>query len=1357
MPREVTVNRFVKGLNSDLSLNDRPQEVFLDGHNIRLARREGGTFYAANLRGQEQVFELTDGFIPIGSEEFDGYLFILSYNPTSGLSEIGSFPAPVVTGGIQRVYRPLQNYTTDDYVAQIGEDCLLPNLANLGDFRTDKLGFRCDKPARVKVRLDFDGSVNIYWTDDNLPWRVINNGFNLKTGAPNGRYITEGMITSGFINGINESDKHPIVDMTAVVTGGSLRVGNYFFFVRYTDLNFLTTSFLGQSGPVPVFNTVTLGSAVTFGGEAVNVTDKAVELQVSNLDTTVGFFEIGYIRYYGQDIFEAFLIDKRYSIGGLASVPVRITGNEPLVSITLDELVGYKPSDAVYCKDLTQLQNQLFIANTRGPVLDHPDLRRFMCALSLGESYDNNGPAPEIRNDQNQNPYGTDANDTEERLSYYSGETYIFSAIPVFKGGFVGLPYPLQGFDNYLGTLTNANHAGIYRFRKSHIAPFFDGTDTFIKAVTVTTTGAALIYAASAWLQENLIGVYIARGDRNKNLLYQGLSLRCYNGLLRSNISNANISLGIYQSTGNVVPASPIIWQPNPEDWATERAIPLFEPAAYSMVNKRENPLNPALGAVENNSYFYYASPEDIVQRNDFTHLQRLGIFCTDYYIDKVNVPDSVYVQLVGTTSYGNDWRRESTASNPLPVNNRNALAGYLTTETAPQPLGFEWFSVLGNPAIPGPNQGTAQTFVGYNQKGINYQVDGFQGSATNIVGWNVVPNNGFSSRMDEGKIASQDGLFYYQRNIAVTNAAQYEISLPFALPDYIGINGAPTYNAPYNGATYDHYQDKWNRAIVNVCRSNPDALNYIDLYDFKNTEFYPIGSFQKISDFLATSTHKYYRGDCVIARQYLKLVNGSIENLSEHFINVMTNVEGSGITPPAGNGAQAQEDLLRGYGHWISIVTEMSFNANYRHELGRNLFYPKTNPLEPGKDFAWLTDAPESYFFNKGYAEYLGPRAGVGIDLLQPVSDNVFPTRIRPSIKHIFGAVRDGYRQFIPADAKDFDYKYGEIQAIATSFDNLYSFQNTCINLHPINERVTTQGTQGSTALLGQSVGLTEYRQMIKTEYGTQHRFGVIQANQALYCLDWNMRAIMRILGAQVELLDVSKGIQTWLRDIIALGSTGYSDRLESFPNEHPCGRGVHGIYNRKFKEVVWTLRMGEQVRTIVFSEEMDCFLGTHGYKPIHYGQIREDLYSFQASAAWRHDCSDKYDTFYGVKDIWRIKAVVNANAEITKHWDNIILTSNNRVFSAIRYETQHQTAEQKPFLPVQDFWYAPTYRENEWRLPIRRADNVKEPELSIYDDFGVDKTPLRGRYLVVELEYDGDKELWLREIITFYTPSKV
>lgn len=1355
--QQPTLNMFYGGIDSDTSLTERKQDVYLDGHNIRLVRREGGTLWAANIKGTEEVFSLREEHIPLGSVEFDGFLFIASVNPSTGLSEIGSFPSYDAGGNLVRAYSPLINYSFEDIDTQIGDDCLVPDIGKLDPLATNALNFQCTAPILMKARLDFDGSVNLYFTDNLNPWRVVNSGFVLATGELNGRYVTENQILNGFINGINENEKHPTIDLLSLNSGGSLKVGHYFFFVRYTDINFSATSFLGQSGPIPVFNTLVTSVNIPFGGEEVSVTDKSVLLNISNLDSTAGFIELGYIRYYGNDVFEAFLIDKRYSVNANSFRNVEVTGNEPIVPLTVDELIVFKPSDALICKSMEQINNQLYLANTRGPVLDHPDLRKFMCALTLLEGLSENGEAREIKNNNNENPYGADANQIEERVGYFSGEAYPFACVPVFKNGFVGTAYPMRGVDNYNGLSSDSNLSGIYRFSKAQLNPYWDGTDTFIKSIKVNTVAAQGVYNGSDWLKNNLVGVYIARGERNKILLYQGLSLRCYNGRINPEIQRRNTQFNQFPND----PAAPIItWDGDVEDWQTERVVPLFEPASYSMCSNRESSIGTPF-ASGNFAYYFYAPPYELETRNDFTDPSRLGIFSLDYFLDKVDVPDTSYIQLVGTTRYESDWDRESTGLNPQPVYRTNALykyTGQIDGTTLINDIDFT-VNALQNPVIQAGLKGHAPTFVGYNQLGINYEEDGFSGSTLDVLGWQVNPVQGFASRFDEGAIASQDGLYYLSRNALINAAAEYDISLPFAVPDYIGVTNAPTYDPGGDPPAYYHYQDKWDRAIVNVCRANPESIDYKDLYDFKNTEFFPIGNFQPIEDFLSVSEHEYFRGDCLVQRQYLKIVHGSIETLSDPFIDIISANIPANTDPLIGednNGRTAPSDLLDGgFGHWVSVVVEARYNHNYRHELGRNYFYPKTNVTNPGEDFAWLYDSPESPFFNRGYTRMLGPRAFIGIDLLQPTSNNIFPTRIRPSLTHTFGAVRDGYRLFTPADVKDFDYAFGQINVIISNFDQLFSFQDRAINLHPINDRATQSSSGGSNVITGESVGLTQYRRVITDRYGCQHRFGVVKANAGLYCIDWNKRSFVRVAGQQLQILDVEKRFQTWFRNIISQGSSGFSDALELLPDQHPCGKGIHGAYNRKYKEVIFNLRLGEESYTVVFSELADAMYGTHGYQPIHLAMVEEDLYGFVDNIGWLHDATEEYDTFYGELDEWRLRFVTNEGGNITNHWDRQIISSNNRRFKSIAYETQHQTALQDPFVNEAEFWYAPTYRENSWRLPIRRSDATKEPEENIYDDFGEVGTPLRGRYLITELTYDEDKELWLREVITFKTQS--
>lgn len=1347
-----TLNTFTAGLQTDIALTDVRQNFFIKGHNVRLSRNNEGTLWATNIKSNKKTFELPEGNIPLGSVEFDGYLFIASVNSDTGVSEIGVFPTPATVP--IRSYSPLNVYSPTDIALTLENDCTLPDFNQLSPLKTKALGFDCRFPIRMKARLDFDGSVNLYFTDNLNPWRVINSGFVLKTREPNSRYVTENQIINGTINGINESEKHPIVNANDVQSGGSLLVGNYYFFVRYTDLNFTTTSFLGQTRAIPVFNTNRPATFdIPFGGEEIEATDKLVELNISNLDVTNAFFEIGYIRYYGDNIFETFLVDKRYPINGSATANVEITGSESLLAITLDELVTYKPSDALYCKDLDQGSNQLYLANTRGPQLDHPDLRRFMCALTLSEENENIGHADETRL-QNatvyENQYNADANDTEDRLGYFRGETYIFAAIPVFTGGFIGQPFPVTGFDNFNGLMSNQNKQGIYRFNKAQNNPFFLNGDVFANKIVVNTAAAQTIYNTSQFLKDNLIGIYIARGERNRNLLYQGLSLRCYNGKINPELQKFGREFN--KGVGN--PAQPIIFQSNEERWETENVMPLFEPAMYSlMVNRESTNITP--GATDYIGYYMYAPPFEKEDRNDFTDLNKLGIFSPDYFVDDIDIPSNVHIELVGTTSYGVDWRRESGSINPVPVNETNALMSYLGGFTNTEPV----LDATRNSFIIAPLQGNARTFYGYNLQNINYANDSFQSSALNITGYQNIPNQGFVSRFEEGKIGQPDsGFYYYQRNVVVTNTAEYDISLPIAVPKYMGILNAPTYLPAGTSGNFNHYVDKWDRAVVNVYRNDPNVVNYQNFYDFKNTSFAFISDFEEITSFLAAGTKKYYGGDCVINRTYLKIANGSIENLGVGFTNIITGTDmPGGVAGLDGNFDEMTEDLESGYGHWISLVTENANNINYRHELGRNKFYPKTSVTNPGTDFCWIYDSPESDFYNRGYSKFLSPRRLVGADLLQPVSNNNFPTRIRPSITHIFGAVRDGYRQFIPADAKDFDYQYGEINAILFYRDSLYSFQSRAINLHPISERITQQGTSGSPATLGESVGLTQYKRLLIENYGTQHRFSVIKADSGIYCVDWNKRCILIIQGGNTKILSDLKQVSTRIDRIVDTISSGFSDASDQLPDQHPCSLGILSGYNRNEGEIVWTFRLGEENITFAYDEEFGAFLDTHGYHPIHYALLENDFYEFPNHTAWKHGAGDDYDVFFGQQDEWKIRIVVNANPETTKVFDYLVINSNNQEFAKIEYETQHQRAVQDPFINTVEFWYEPTYRVNQWRLPIRRQDNTVEPNLNIYDDFTNGSGEMRGRYLIIELTFNKNTPLWVRDIITFFNKSYV
>ena len=110
-----------------------------------------------------------------------------------------------------------------------------------------------------------------------------------------------------------------------------------------------------------------------------------------------------------------------------------------------------------------------------------------------------------------------------------------------------------------------------------------------------------------------------------------------------------------------------------------------------------------------------------------------------------------------------------------------------------------------------------------------------------------------------------------------------------------------------------------------------------------------------------------------------------------------------------------------------------------------------------------------------------------------------------------------------------------------------------------------------------------------------------------------------------------------------------------------------------------------------------------------------------------------------------------VNKDAHNVWHFMNMIVASNNVRFKVTKWETQHQQTDiDWDNVP---YWNDPKYRLNQWDIPIPRAKSVQNTNLNAYDI----ESPMRGTYMLVRLEYLGTDFMWVREVITKLTLSKV
>lgn len=89
-------NTFQNGLVLDFAPTATPNTVLTDALNATLITYNGNEMSLQNDMGNGRVETayLPEGYIPVGSCEFGGIIYIVSYNPLENKSQIGCFPSP---------------------------------------------------------------------------------------------------------------------------------------------------------------------------------------------------------------------------------------------------------------------------------------------------------------------------------------------------------------------------------------------------------------------------------------------------------------------------------------------------------------------------------------------------------------------------------------------------------------------------------------------------------------------------------------------------------------------------------------------------------------------------------------------------------------------------------------------------------------------------------------------------------------------------------------------------------------------------------------------------------------------------------------------------------------------------------------------------------------------------------------------------------------------------------------------------------------------------------------------------------------------------------------------------------------
>lgn len=96
MLKKSTTNTFDQGLLMDMNPIVTPNNVVTNCLNGTLITYNGNEYVLQNDMGNGRVETayLPEGYIPMGTAELGGIIYIVSYNPLKGMCQIGSFPSP---------------------------------------------------------------------------------------------------------------------------------------------------------------------------------------------------------------------------------------------------------------------------------------------------------------------------------------------------------------------------------------------------------------------------------------------------------------------------------------------------------------------------------------------------------------------------------------------------------------------------------------------------------------------------------------------------------------------------------------------------------------------------------------------------------------------------------------------------------------------------------------------------------------------------------------------------------------------------------------------------------------------------------------------------------------------------------------------------------------------------------------------------------------------------------------------------------------------------------------------------------------------------------------------------------------
>ena len=537
MGKKATVNGFTEGLSMDLNALTDTKETLTDALNATLVTGNGNEMILQNDDGN---YELKIGdkivqfplpyMIPIGIKEYGGIFYICVYDCTSNhLDGIYTYPSPAydedlfkdisldtkkeIVGNIKNELSPLR-------VVKVPSKKPNTNTYSISVLRTPRLQFSLQHPVNIDIQPSYDGTVNLILNDNyNIP-RMINSGFQVLSNnkykytirKENSSKLYEVSSQDVFDTqtSLNKRYKHiPKLTYEGVENSGNLKVGNYVFYFKYEDADSNETNIMQESGIVSCFKGNDADPLSINGGFRDENSNKLVKFKLENLDIGYDYIKVMYSRDTSDldqnRVTQVYTIDQKFKINkDSKSCDIQITGNEKLLSSTIDEL-NQQYIILNSTKSTTQYNNILFSSNVTTHPINYVELTNisqeilpFAIKHNANDIIGNISPETYIDNSEATDKYEYfNTKNIYYHVGYWNEEFYRFGIVYIYQDGTTSPVFNVRGKEGIpliseINIETIENSYSISKYKKS------DG---------LTYDSSTFIYNNSRFTLENCKGV----------------------------------------------------------------------------------------------------------------------------------------------------------------------------------------------------------------------------------------------------------------------------------------------------------------------------------------------------------------------------------------------------------------------------------------------------------------------------------------------------------------------------------------------------------------------------------------------------------------------------------------------------------------------------------------------------------------------------------------------------------------------------------------------------------------------------------------------------------------------------------